>query len=82
MSKSISLICWTANWLVSMLPLALAPEAVSLPSRYESQITNELVVRLNYVEGSKAIELANKIFGFNGWSSSIINFNEDFVEVD
>lgn len=38
-----------------------------------------LGMRLTYVEGWKAINLANEVFGFNGWSSSITNMNVDFV---
>ncbi|CAI2182495.1 14510_t:CDS:2, partial [Funneliformis geosporum] len=33
-----------------------------------------------YLEGWKAMNLANDIFGFNGWSSSIINITVDFVD--
>ncbi len=32
-----------------------------------------------YLETYHAIELANEVFGFNGWSSSIISLNPDFV---
>jgi len=35
---------------------------------------------MHYIEGHKAIELANKIFGFNGWSSSIVEMTTDFVD--
>ncbi|CAG8468573.1 11647_t:CDS:10 [Dentiscutata heterogama] len=38
------------------------------------------VGRLVYVEGWKVINLANNVFGFNGWSSSIQNITIDFVE--
>lgn len=33
-----------------------------------------------YLEGWKAIGLANEVFGFNGWSSEILNFTTDFVK--
>jgi recombination DNA repair RAD52 pathway protein len=33
------------------------------------------------VESWKAIELANSIFGFNGWSSSIVDITPDFVRL-
>ncbi|CAG8776352.1 13318_t:CDS:10 [Cetraspora pellucida] len=36
--------------------------------------------RLVYIEGWKLINLANTIFGFNGWSSSIQDITIDFVE--
>jgi DNA repair and recombination protein RAD52 len=32
------------------------------------------------VESWKVIELANSIFGFNGWSSSIVDITPDFIE--
>jgi DNA repair and recombination protein RAD52 len=36
--------------------------------------------KLTYVEGWKVINLANEVFGFNGWSSSIVNLATDFVD--
>ena len=36
--------------------------------------------KLTYVEGWKVINLANEVFGFNGWSSSIVNLNTDFID--
>lgn len=38
-------------------------------------------VRLTYVEGWKIIELANNIFGFDGWSSEIRSLTEEYVDV-
>jgi DNA repair and recombination protein RAD52 len=35
---------------------------------------------VHYIETWRAIELANKIFGFNGWSSSIMEINQDYVD--
>lgn len=32
-----------------------------------------------YLEGWKAFNLANQVFGFNGWSSEIHSFTTDFV---
>lgn len=34
--------------------------------------------KLSYITGSKCIELANYIFSYNGWNSSIICINEDY----
>lgn len=34
-----------------------------------------------YLEGWKAISLANEVFGFNGWSSEILNITIDFVRI-
>ncbi|CAG8527253.1 7046_t:CDS:10 [Acaulospora morrowiae] len=36
--------------------------------------------KLIYIEGWKLINLANSVFGFNGWSSSIEDLTVDFVD--
>jgi len=36
--------------------------------------------KLTYAEGWKIINLANEIFGFNGWSSSIVSVTTDFMD--
>lgn len=36
--------------------------------------------KLSYVEGWKVINLANEVFGFNGWSSTIVNLSVDFID--
>eukprot|EP01133_Synstelium_polycarpum_P006104 gene6104-7071_t len=36
--------------------------------------------RLSYIESWRAIEIANRIFGFNGWSSQIIELQTDFID--
>ncbi|KIM70577.1 hypothetical protein SCLCIDRAFT_100876, partial [Scleroderma citrinum Foug A] len=36
--------------------------------------------KLTYAEGWKIINLANEVFGFNGWSSSIVNITTDFMD--
>ncbi|TFL01633.1 Rad52/22 family double-strand break repair protein-domain-containing protein [Pterulicium gracile] len=36
--------------------------------------------KLTYVEGWKIINLANEVFGFNGWSSSIVSLVTDFAD--
>lgn len=35
--------------------------------------------KLTYAEGWKMINLANEVFGFNGWSSSITSLTTDYV---
>lgn len=35
---------------------------------------------MHYLEAAKAINLANDVFGFNGWNSSIQNIQIDFVD--
>lgn len=36
---------------------------------------------VSYIEGWKALNLANDIFGFNGWSSELISVQVDFLDV-
>jgi DNA repair and recombination protein RAD52 len=36
--------------------------------------------KLVYAEGWKIINLANEIFGFNGWSSSVVSLTVDFID--
>lgn len=36
---------------------------------------------MTYIEGKTAINLANEIFGFNGWSSDIKDTTVDFVDI-
>jgi DNA repair and recombination protein RAD52 len=36
--------------------------------------------KLTYAEGWKIINLANEVFGFNGWSSSIVSLTTDFID--
>lgn len=37
-------------------------------------------MKLTYAEGWKIINLANEVFGFNGWSSSVVNLTTDFID--
>ncbi|TFK32016.1 hypothetical protein BDQ12DRAFT_693140 [Crucibulum laeve] len=36
--------------------------------------------KLVYVEGWKVINLANEVFGFNGWSSNVVSLTTDFLD--
>ncbi|KAJ8508286.1 hypothetical protein ONZ45_g9417 [Pleurotus djamor] len=36
--------------------------------------------KLTYAEGWKIINLANEVFGFNGWSSNIISLTTDYMD--
>ncbi|KAF5368812.1 hypothetical protein D9758_003019 [Tetrapyrgos nigripes] len=36
--------------------------------------------KLVYAEGWKIINLANEVFGFNGWSSNLVNMTTDFCD--
>lgn len=34
---------------------------------------------ISYIEGWKAIQLANEIFGYNGWNHSVVDITVDYV---
>ncbi|KAE9404588.1 Rad52 22 double-strand break repair protein [Gymnopus androsaceus JB14] len=36
--------------------------------------------KLVYAEGWKIINLANEVFGFNGWSSNLVSLTTDFID--
>ncbi|KII87877.1 hypothetical protein PLICRDRAFT_111926 [Plicaturopsis crispa FD-325 SS-3] len=36
--------------------------------------------KLTYAEGWKIINLANEVFGFNGWSSTVVSLTTDFLD--
>ncbi|PFH50628.1 hypothetical protein AMATHDRAFT_60766 [Amanita thiersii Skay4041] len=36
--------------------------------------------KLTYVEGWKIINLANEVFGFNGWSSRVVSITTDYLD--
>jgi DNA repair and recombination protein RAD52 len=36
--------------------------------------------KLTYAEGWKIINLANEVFGFNGWSSNIVSLTTDYID--
>ncbi|CAH6719739.1 DNA repair and recombination protein Rad52p [[Candida] jaroonii] len=38
--------------------------------------------RVSYLEGWKALNLANEVFGFNGWSSEIISTTVDYCDTN
>lgn len=62
--------------LSAVLQRSLGPELLS------TRPANGGMGRVPYLEGSKAIRLANEIFGFNGWSSSIRELRSNLVERD
>ncbi|KAF2490862.1 hypothetical protein BU16DRAFT_530457 [Lophium mytilinum] len=65
-----------------------AQEIATLQSRLSKQLGPEYVStrpgagggRVAYLEAQKAINLANDVFGFNGWSSSVREVTIDFVD--
>lgn len=65
-----------------------AQEIATLQSRLEKQLGPEYISsrigpgggKVHYLAADKCIQLANQVFGFNGWSSSIQNVQVDFVD--
>lgn len=65
-----------------------AQEIATLQSRLSKRLGPEYIStragpgnsRVAYLSAEKAINLANEVFGFNGWSSSIQNIQIDFVD--
>ncbi|CAK7234947.1 DNA repair protein rad52 [Sporothrix curviconia] len=65
-----------------------AQEIATLQSRLEKQLGPEYLSaragpsgqKVHYIAAEKVITLANEVFGFNGWSSSIQNIQIDFVD--
>ncbi|KAK9389551.1 hypothetical protein V1515DRAFT_593679 [Lipomyces mesembrius] len=65
------------------------PEIAVLKAKLDRQLGPEYISSrpspgggtAHYLEGWKAINLANEVFGFNGWSSEIKSIHEDYVEV-
>lgn len=59
-----------------------------MQSRLEKQLGPEYISsrigpgggKVHYLAADKCIQLANQVFGFNGWSSSIQNVQVDFVD--
>ncbi|KAF7571976.1 hypothetical protein PtrM4_094760 [Pyrenophora tritici-repentis] len=65
-----------------------ATEIATLQSRLNKQLGPEYISqrpgngggKVAYLEGNKAIALANEVFGFNGWSSSLGQVQIDYVD--
>jgi len=65
-----------------------ALEIATLQSRLDKQLGPEYIStrpgaggsRVHYLAAEKVINLANEVFGFNGWSSGIQNVHVDYVE--
>lgn len=64
-----------------------AKEIATLSSRLEKQLGPEYISsrpgaagqKVHYLSADKCINLANDVFGFNGWSSGIQTIQIDFV---
>ncbi|KAL9068868.1 MAG: hypothetical protein Q9157_006372 [Trypethelium eluteriae] len=67
-----------------------AIDIATLQSRLDKQLGPEYISsrpgaggsKVYYLAAEKAINLANEVFGFNGWSSAIKNVQIDFVDED
>jgi DNA repair and recombination protein RAD52 len=65
-----------------------AQEIATLQSRLEKQLGPEYISsrsgpsgqKVHYLAAEKCIQLANEVFGFNGWSSQIMKIDVDFVD--
>ncbi|KAK5465376.1 DNA repair protein rad52 [Exophiala xenobiotica] len=65
-----------------------AQEIATLQNRLDKQLGPEYISnrpgpggqKVHYLSADKLINLANEVFGFNGWSSSIQNIQIDFVD--
>ena len=65
-----------------------AQEIATLSSRLEKQLGPEFISsrpgpsgqKVHYLAADKCINLANEVFGFNGWSSGIQTIQIDFVD--
>lgn len=64
-----------------------AQQIATLQSRLDKRLGPEYISsrqgpggqKVHYLAAEKCINLANEVFGFNGWSSSIQNIQIDFV---
>ncbi|KAI1158021.1 hypothetical protein F5B18DRAFT_665537 [Nemania serpens] len=82
---------WIANPFEEVKPRIsefTATEIATLQARLEKQLGPEYLSarsgpsgqKVHYIAAEKCIALANEVFGFNGWSSSIQNIQVDFVD--
>lgn len=63
-------------------------EKLSVQEKLEKKLGPEYIstrpgaggVRVSYIEGWKAVNLANAIFGFNGWYSEVKNITVDYLD--
>ncbi|KAI5819411.1 RAD52 DNA repair protein [Pyronema omphalodes] len=65
-----------------------AAEIATLQSKLDQQLGPEFISsrpgaggkKVHYLQADKCINLANQVFGFNGWSSCITNMEVDFLD--
>lgn len=82
----------TTNPFADQLPRVneyTAVEIASLQSKLDKQLGPEYIStrpgagggRVHYLAAEKVINLANEVFGFNGWSSEVKQCDIDFVRL-
>jgi len=62
------------NVIQKELDRPLEPEHITYRPSGQGQVA--------YLEGWKSLQLANEVFGFNGWSSEILSLTTDFLDTD
>jgi DNA repair and recombination protein RAD52 len=71
--------------------ISVAPEASIIQAKLNRRLGPEYVSqrpapgggpKLTYVEGWKIIGLANEVFGYNGWCSTVTKIETDFIDMD
>ncbi|KAI9339758.1 hypothetical protein DFJ73DRAFT_628242 [Zopfochytrium polystomum] len=55
--------------------------AKTLPPEYLASRPGPGGTKLTYLEGHRAISIAHEIFGFDGWSHSIVDTNIDYMDI-
>lgn len=78
----------SANYLAGNVSEETAAKIASMQVKLNQKLGPEFVSqragpggqKLSYAEGWKVINLANEVFGFNGWSSSIVSLTVDFMD--
>lgn len=72
------------------LPLWTATRLATLQAKLAQRLGPEFLsqrpgpgggVKLTYIEGWRVVDLANEVFGFNGWSTSIQRIDIDYLDV-
>lgn len=70
------------------LPMWSATRLASLQAKLQQRLGPEYLSqrpgpgggpKLTYIEGWKVVDLANEVFGFNGWSTNVTSLDIDYV---
>ncbi|ORX57564.1 Rad52/22 double-strand break repair protein [Hesseltinella vesiculosa] len=74
-----------SNTASCLMALCSFPEEILQKSLGPEFIANRVGpgnAKLFYIEGRTAINLANEVFGYDGWSSEVLETVTDFIDVD